>query len=75
MSSNDSSEVKIENSLIKSSNSEKLLGVKIDIKLTFDGNITDACRKANNKLCTLETVTPYIGLGKKKLFMNSFFVA
>ena len=47
--SNDSSKIKIGNSLIKSSNCEKLLGVKIDTKLTFDDHIKDMCRKANNK--------------------------
>ena len=33
------------------------------------------CRKANNKLCALRRVTPYMGLGKNKLLMNSFFEA
>ena len=75
ISSNDSSEIKIGNSLIKSSNCVKLLGVKIDTKLTFDDHIKDLCRKANSKLCALGRVTPYMGLGKKKLLMNSFFAA
>ena len=35
--------------------------------------IKDLCRKANGKLCALERVTPYMGLGKKKLLINSFF--
>ena len=75
ISSNDSSEIKIGNSLIKNSNCEKLLGVKIDTKLTFDDHIKDMCRKANNKLCVLGSVTPYLGHGKKKLLLNSFFAA
>ena len=33
------------------------------------------CRKANSKLCAQGRVTPYMGLGKKKLLMNSFFTA
>lgn len=71
ISCNDSSEIKIGNSLIKSSNCKKLLGVKNDTKLTFD----DLCREANNKLCELGMVTPRMGLARKKLLMNSFFVA
>ena len=74
ISSNDSSEIKIGNSLIKSSNCEKVLGVKINTKLTFDDH-KDMCRKANNKLCALGRVTLYVGLGKRKLLMNSFFAA
>ena len=75
ISSNNSSEIKIWNSLIKSSNCEKFLGVKINTKLTFDDHIKDIYRKANNKLCALGRVTLYMGLGKKKLQMNSFFEA
>ena len=75
ISSNDSSEIKIGNSLIKSSNCKKLLGVKNDTKLTFDDPMKDLCREANNKLCALGMVTPCMGLGRKKLLMNSFFAA
>ena len=59
--------------MIKSSNCEKLLGVKIDTKLTFDDHIKDV-QKNNNKLCALRFNT-YMGLGKKKLLMNFFFAA
>ena len=73
VSSNDFSEFKIGNSLIKSSNCEKPLGVKIDNKLTFVGHIKDLCRKTNSKLCALGSVTQYMALEKKKLLKNSFF--
>ena len=59
--------------MIKSSNCEKVLGVKINTKLAFDDH-KDMWRKASNKLCALGRVTPYVGLGKK-LLMNSFFAA
>ena len=72
-SSIDSSEFKIGNSLIKSSNCEKPLDVKIDTKWTFDDFLKDICRKVNSKLSALGRVTLHMGLGKKKLPMNSFF--
>ena len=75
MSSNDFNEIKIGNTLIKRSNCEKLLGAKIDIKLTFDDYIEDLCRKANDKLGAPGRVNSYIGLAKKNLVINSFFVA
>ena len=71
MSSNDSSGIKIGSSLIK----REIPGVKIDTKLTFVDHIKGLCRKANSKLGTLGRVTPCMGLAKKKLLMNSFFVA
>ena len=73
MSFNDSNEVKIGNSLIKRSNCEQLLGVKIDTKFTFDDHIKDQWRKANSKVGALGRVTQYMGLAKTNLLMNSFF--
>ena len=66
ISSNDSSEIKIGKSLIKSNDCEKLLGVKIDTKLTFHDHTKDLCRKPNSNLCALGRVTSYMGLGKKE---------
>ena len=39
--------------------------------MSFDNHIKGLCRKANSRLGTLGTVTPYMGL-VKKLQMNSF---
>ena len=58
----DSSEMKIGNSLIKRSDCEKLLVVKIDTKLTFDHHIKDLCRKANSRLGALGRVISFMGL-------------
>ena len=75
ISSNYSSGIKIGNSLIKRSNCEKLLGVKIDTKLTFADYINNLYIKSNSKLGPQERVTPYMGLAKKKLLMNCVFAA
>ena len=45
MSTKNTPELQIGDSLIKTS-SEKLLGVKIDYKLTFDENVKSLCKKA-----------------------------
>ena len=52
---------------------KKLLGVKFDHKLTFDHYVKSLCKRENTKLKTLARFVPYLGLAKKKLFMNSFF--
>ena len=61
--------------MIKSSNYEKPRGVKVDNKLTFDDHVKDMCRKSNSKLGALGRITAYMGLGKKKFLMNSYFAA
>ena len=51
-------EIQIEESLIESTNYEKLLGVKIDSKLSFDKHIKMICKKESDKLRALTRVTP-----------------
>ena len=47
VSINEPMEIRVGESLIKSSTYEKLLGVKIDNKLNFDTHVKDLCKKAN----------------------------
>ena len=75
MSPNDTPELKVVDSLIKTSTCEKPLGVKIDYKLTFDNHVANLCKKANNKLRALARAKPYMTIEKRKLLMNSFFNA
>ena len=75
MSTENAPELQIGDLLIKTRNSEKLLGVKIDYKLTFDEHVKSLCKKTNNKLRSLARSTPYMNIEKRKLLMNSFFNA
>ena len=54
-------------------NSEKLLGVELDWKLTFEDPISDVCRKASGKLNASARIAQFIGLFKKRILMNAFF--
>ena len=65
-------------SLIKNSTSEKLLGDKIDNKLSSDEHVKN-CKKTNNKLKTLhyiwKTLCLYMDIVKCKIVFNAFFNA
>ena len=63
LSTNNASNIKIGN--IDISNSEKLLGVKFDYKLTFDDHISELCKKASRKILAVARVTPYMNIAKK----------
>ena len=65
-------EIRVGESLIKSSTCEKLLGVKIDNKLNFDTHVKGFCKNANNKLRALARATPYMSLENKLLINSSF---
>ena len=57
------------------SDTEKLLGVKFDKKLAFDDHISDICQKTGRKISALARVTPYMGIAKKRILMNAFFIS
>ena len=59
LSTGDSNQIQIANSLIKGSPCE-LLGVKFDHKLTFDQYVNNLCKKANAKLKALVRFVPYM---------------
>ena len=75
MSTDQSDNFQLGGSLRKGSDCEKMLGVKIDSKLNFDEHVKTLCSKVNSKLTALARTTPYMGVEKKKIPMNSFFNA
>ena len=75
MSISNTPELKVGDSLIKTSTCKKLLDVKIDYKLMFDNHVANFCEKANNKLRALARATPCMTVEKRKLLKNSFFNA
>ena len=62
VSSDDPTEIQVGESVIKITTCEKLLGIKIDNKLTSYEHISGLCKKAANKLRALARVTPYMSL-------------
>ena len=73
VSTNDRVSINVDGFKIDKSDTEKLLGVKFDKKLTFDDHISDICKKAGRKIYALARVTPHMGIAKKCIIMNNFF--
>ena len=67
--------IKIKESAIESSNSEKLLGVTINSKLSFDDHITILCRKTSQKLHALSRVASYMSFDKKRILLKTFITS
>ena len=67
--------VEINEFKISNSNSEKLLGIKFDNKLTFDEHLSDLCVKVSRKIWALARIAPFMNIYKRKLIMNAFFTA
>ena len=65
--------MKIVETEIKSSNCEKLLGIKIDSNLIFNEHLNNIICKTSHKTNALFRVAPYVNESKKRILINSFF--
>ena len=50
---------------IGNSQCEKLLGVKIDVNLNFNKDISDLCKKASRKISALARIAPFMSIEKR----------
>ena len=63
---------KIGDSRIWESNKQKLLGVHIDKRLSFDEHVSNLCKKAGRKLSVLARLSSYMTLTQRRVLMKSF---
>ena len=54
--------INVENNQITNSKCEKLLGIKINHKLTFNAYIDEICKEAGQKMNALSRVIPYMNI-------------
>ena len=67
--------IKIGDCTIDNSECEELLVVKIDVNLNFNNHVSGLSKKVSRNMSALATVTPFMGLSKRKLLMNAFFTS
>ena len=73
ISSGENVHVNIGTSQIKNSDCERLLGIDIDCKLSFENHINQIYSKARAKIKALARIAPFLNKRKRKLMMNAFF--
>ena len=59
----------------KHSSHEKILGVTIDNKLSFDEHIINICKTANKKLNALSRINHYMKQNQKEILLSSFIIS
>lgn len=62
----------IGNEIIWESSHEKLLGLMIDKKLSFETHLNNICKKASSKVTALSRMMNFIPMEKKRLLMKAF---
>ena len=75
LSITDAFNFEISETVIRNSNSRKLLGVTFDNKLKFEKHIITICQRANRKLNALARLTPYRESEKSHMLVNAFFIS
>ena len=75
LSSQDNVHVNIGTAQIENSKCQKLLGIGIDSKLTFDDHINCICKKASAKLNALGRISCYMDPLKQRLLVDAFFTS
>ena len=60
---------------LKHSSHEKILGVTIDNKLSFDEHIINICKTANKKLNALSRINHYMKQNQKEILLSSFIIS
>ena len=54
---------------------EKLLGVQIDSKLSFDNHFSKLCQKTSNKIYAVARMSPYMDQRKLRTLMRAFITS
>ena len=54
---------------------QKLLGIKFDSSLSFEGHIANICRKASQTLHALARIVNHMDLPKRKILMKAFITS
>ena len=67
--------VKIDNEIIKNSLQEKLLGIVMDNRLTFEPYVKNLCKKVRQKLHALARIENYMDISKKRGITNAFILS
>ena len=67
--------VRIGSANVVNSYEEKLLGVQIDSKLSFENHVSKLCQKASNKLYALARISPYTDQRKLRTLMRAFITS
>ena len=73
LTSNEQVNLNLDDLIIKTSKSEKLLGINIDHFLTFNEHVSKLCKKASQKLHAIARISSYLNKNKLRLAMNAFF--
>ena len=62
----------VQNLPIATSSCEKLLGIKIDHKVSFEPHVESLCKKASQKLSAVARLTSSLKIKQRKLLLNAF---
>ena len=66
-------DLNLDDLIIKTNKSQKLLVINIDHLFTFNEHVSKLCKKASQKLHAIARISSYLNKNKLRLIMNAFF--
>ena len=66
--------INIDGSNVTNKIGQKLLGIKFDSSLSFEGHIKYLCKKASQKLHARARIVNYMDFSKRKAFMSVYYI-
>ena len=75
LSFNSPIDINIEGTQISKCKEEKLLGIKLDDRLSFENHVISMCKKATQKLHALARIARYMDFEKRKTIMHAFIMS
>lgn len=66
----DQKEIKIDSETSKSSNCQKLLGIRADEKLNFNSCVKGLCKRTSQKSHVIARVTPHMSVAKTRMLIH-----
>ena len=67
--------INIDESNVKNKKEQKLLDIKFDSSLSFEGLITSLCKMVSQKLHMLARIVNYMDFPKRKVLMKAFITS
>ena len=72
---NSNLEIKVNDHYIENSKCEKLLGVHIDQKLSYENHIDYVCKNVSSKIALLGRIKKFLPLQTRKLYYNAYILS
>ena len=75
LSGNKKLEANVDDNIIVSEQQQELLGISIDLNLSFENHVTNICKKTSQKINALARISPFMDISQRRVILKSFITS